>query len=257
MKDLARLAAAPALSLETQQQRRQTVYDEVLRQSRRLRSGQFDTIHAHDLWLLYRSYDQTFFEGALRTALGQTPLDFRLSRRLTKVAGKVTRTRHPVRGERYELAISTTLLFDNFRDVTRPVTVAGLPCRDRLDALQRIYEHELLHLFEFLGWGNSSCSAAAFHRLARNFFGHLHYRHDLITGRERAQIQFGLRVGQQVAFRFDGKHYSGLLNRITRRATVLVEHPQGRRYSDGKRYHRFYVPLEKLQPAQDAPRSRT
>ena len=36
------------------------------------------------------------------------------------------------------------------------------------------------------------------------------------------------------------------MNRITRRATILVPSPQGEKFSDGGRYLRFYVPLEKL-----------
>jgi hypothetical protein len=39
---------------------------------------------------------------------------------------------------------------------------------------------------------------------------------------------------------------SGRVNRITRRATVLVPAPTGELFSDGKRYLRFYVPLEQL-----------
>jgi hypothetical protein len=49
----------------------------------------------------------------------------------------------------YEIAVSTLLLFQTFREPGRPVVVGGLVCRDRLDALQRIMEHELLHLAEF------------------------------------------------------------------------------------------------------------
>ena len=37
-----------------------------------------------------------------------------------------------------------------------------------------------------------------------------------------------------------------LVNRITRRATILVEHPKGQSYSDGKRYLKFYIPLPLL-----------
>jgi hypothetical protein len=50
-----------------------------------------------------------------------------------------------------------------------------------------------------------------------------------------------------VRFRLDGRHYTGRVNRITKRATVLVEDRSGERYSDGKRYAKFYVPLEMLE----------
>jgi hypothetical protein len=48
-------------------------------------------------------------------------------------------------------------------------------------------------------------------------------------------------------FRLDGRHYEGIINRVTRRATVLVEDAQGVRYSNGKKYSKFYVPLDHLQ----------
>ena len=42
--------------------------------------------------------------------------------------------------------------------------------------------------------------------------------------------------------------------RITRRATVLVESPEGQHYSDGKRYQKFYVPLDMLEKLGDGER---
>jgi hypothetical protein len=121
--------------------------------------------------------------------------------------------------------------------------VGGLVCRDRLEALQRIFEHELLHLAEFLGWGRSNCRARNYHALSRRIFAHEGAFHDLITPRETAQAAFDIRVGDRVSFEVDGTRYSGLVNRITRRATVLVEDPSGQLFTDGLRYRRFYVPL--------------
>jgi hypothetical protein len=147
---------------------------------------------------------------------------------------------------RYEIAISTALLFQTFQDVPRPVRVNGLECRDRLEALQRIFEHELLHLIEMLVWGRSSCAGTNFKALAWNYFAHTETRHDLVTQRERARALFEVRVGDTVAFEFEGVRHVGLVNRITRRATVLVESSDGEAYSNGKRYKKFYIPLPML-----------
>ena len=49
-----------------------------------------------------------------------------------------------------------------------------------------------------------------------------------------------------VSFELDGRHPFGRVNRITRRATVLVEDPRGMLFDDGKRYLTFYVPLPLL-----------
>ena len=106
---------------------------------------------------------------------------------------------------RYEIAISTTLLSQTFGDVQRPVRVNGLLCRDRVEALQRIFEHELLHLLEMLIWTKSSCSAPRYKALAWSYFGHTETKHDLITQHERASHHFGIRVGDRVAFRVRGR----------------------------------------------------
>ena len=147
---------------------------------------------------------------------------------------------------RYEIAISTPLLYQTFADVHRPVRVNGLLCRDRVEALQRVFEHELLHLLEMLLWARSSCSAPRFKGLAWNYFGHTATKHDLVTQPERASHRFGLRLGDRVAFVFDGVRRVGVVRRITRRATILVESAAGAPYSDGKRYEKFYVPLGQL-----------
>jgi hypothetical protein len=55
-----------------------------------------------------------------------------------------------------------------------------------------------------------------------------------------------VRVGSRVRFLHEGQELVGWVNRITKRATVLVEDIRGERFTDGKRYLRFYVPLERL-----------
>ena len=104
----------------------------------------------------------------------------------------------------YEITISTTLLYNTFQNVERTVTVGGLVCRDRLESLQRIFEHELLHLAEFLGWGRSNCRADNFHALSRRIFAHEGAFHDLITPREQARAAFDIHVGDHVSFELDG-----------------------------------------------------
>ena len=216
----------------------------------------FTVIGTDDLERLFGLYDREFFRGLLGEMLLEDrahPMSFRLSRRLTRAAGQTMRQvrRVPVAGtmtERvdYEISVSTTLLFSTFQNVERDVIVGGLNCHDRLEALQRIFEHELLHLAEFLSWGRSSCSAENFHALSRRIFAHEGVSHDLVTPREQAAIAFDVRVGDHVSFEIDGIRHHGRVNRITRRATVLVESPSGEPFSDGRRYLTFYVPLALL-----------
>ena len=71
----------------------------------------------------------------------------------------------------------------------------------------------------------------------------------MITPGERASEKFGIRTGDKVRFRVDGASYEGFVNRITKRATVLVEDDSSPLYSDGKRYAKYYVPISQLEPA--------
>jgi hypothetical protein len=113
--------------------------------------------------------------------------------------------------------------------------------------MQRVTEHELVHLVEMLIWNDGTCSEARFQSIASRYFAHADYRHALLTQRERALMRFNIRVGDRVKFSHDGKVLTGRVNRITRRATILVPDARGELFCDGHRYVRYYVPLEKLQ----------
>lgn len=151
----------------------------------------------------------------------------------------------------YEISVATTILFGCFDGTDhRPITASGIVCHDRLEALQRVLEHELIHLVEMLLWSNSSCSRAQFHSIALRFFGHTENKHQLITPREKALVQYGIKPGMAVRFRFDGVEHQGVVNRISKRATVLVEDRSGQRYADGKHYAKFYVPVQLLEAVE-------
>ena len=127
--------------------RARVVYEAVLRQSPRVTEGNFTSVADADLALLFDLYDGEFFEGDLGRLVraGGAPLSFTLSARLTRSAGLTKRfTARAGRGApaattRYEIALSTTLLFQTFRDVDRTVRVNGLVCNDRLEAAQRVF----------------------------------------------------------------------------------------------------------------------
>jgi len=239
------------------------IYEAILDQSPQIREGNFRLIGTDDLERLFGWYDREFFRGRLGEMVLEDeahPITFRLSRRLVSAAGQTIRQVRRVHRDGksvvrvdYEITVSTILLYNTFQNVERTVTVGGLVCRDRLEALQRIFEHELLHLAEFLGWGRSNCRADNFHALSRRIFAHEGAFHDLITPREQAKAAFDIHVGDRVGFEIDGTERTGRVNRITRRATVLVEDPRGIPYSDGKRCVPFYVPLPLLRKVTAPP----
>jgi hypothetical protein len=224
----------------------------ILVESPHLREPDFRAISPSDLRRLFELYDQLYFHEYCRSCLDGSTLRFRISRRMTRVGGTTTRVR-PRSGPAaasFEITVASTLLFETFSEVQRTIFVTGLECRNRLEALQRIMEHELIHLVELLIWDDSRCSDARYQSIAARFFGHTDYRHQLVTPRERASATLGIRPGSRVRFRLDGQELVGQINRITKRATVLVESAEGRLYSDGRRYVTWYVPIDLLEPVE-------
>jgi hypothetical protein len=185
------------------------IHHYVLAHSPYIRQPNFTTIHPRDLELLFGAYDERFFSGLCRWILENRKLCFRLSQRMTRAGGTTARFRARNGEESYQIAVATSILFDGFGKNDRRISVCGLECENRLEALQRIFEHEIVHLIELLCWSCSDCTAARFQDIARRFFR---------------------------------------VNRITKRATVLVQDTEGARYSDGLRYKTYYVPVSCLEP---------
>ncbi len=228
---------------------RKAIYEETLKESRFMKEGNFQSFHPEDLHRMYILYDERFYEGQLETALADLPITFGISKKMTKAGGKTTR--HWLRGKpqvatRYDISFSAPLLFQTFQDVQRDIRINGVLCHDRLEALQLVFEHELTHLSEFLVWDKSSCKGSRFQTIATRMFGHVEYTHQLITQAERALSKYQIRVGDTVSFEYGGETYVGIVNRITKRVTVLVKSPNGEKYSDGLRYAKYYVPLDLL-----------
>jgi hypothetical protein len=235
-------------------QRARSIFENVLQSSRFIGQPNFDAIGDEDLALFFDQYDQRFYGGACQQTLDAmgSPLTFRVSPRMTRAGGKTTKIvpragRGLAAVPRFEIAVSSTLLFQTFHDFDRPIKVTGLACHNRLEALQRIFEHELVHLIEMLLWQMSCCAATRFRGIASRFFGHTESTHQLITPDERAREKFGIRPGDRVKFVIDGLPFVGIVNRVTKRATVLVEDTRGPRYSDGRRYAKFYIPVAMLE----------
>jgi hypothetical protein len=240
------LRTFPAEQIENWQRE---IHEQTLRLSRSIDQPNFTSVGRDDLVRMIRMYDDLFFDGKILPVAQAEGLSFGISSRMTRVAGKMV-THYP-RGNheaprKFELILSSTLLFQTFEDEGRPAEVTGRICKDRLEAMQRVAEHEFVHLIEMLIWNDGNCCESRFQSIAQRYFGHTDYRHDLITQRERALSKFNIRIGDEVKFRHDRQVLTGRVNRITRRATILVQDTKGERFSDGQRYLRFYVPLEKI-----------
>jgi hypothetical protein len=238
---------APPLAPELVASRRLRIAERIVEASSHLAEADFSAISTADLFELLRGYDELFFNRiiAARFPTAASGLRLRLSRRMTSTGGTTTmrpRRNGLIRQHDFEIAISATVLF-NTRFAEAPLRVAGVQVYNRLDALQRIFEHELLHLFEMLGWEHSSCARRRFRTAAWNWFGHTESKHELLTSVEVAQRELALQPGDLVRFRLRGQAVRGRIERITRRATVLVAQPSPGAGRSATRYVRYYVPL--------------
>ena len=227
------------------------ILTQTLKESRTIREPNFSALSAADLHYVFDCYDELYFEGQLKLVLKKTPLEFRVSSRMIRAAGKTSSWRKNRRSpiERLEIAISSTLLSQTFSNdqAGELACVTGIECHTRLDALMRVMEHEMVHLAELLGWNKSSCRQDRFQGIAWQVFGHTDHRHGLITPYECAGAA-GIHPGGQVRFEFQGQILTGIVNRVTRRATVLVPAANGEIFSDGISYCRYYVPIRMLEP---------
>ena len=241
-------------STTTRKQIQNSISQYMLTNSRSIGAGNFTEISGSDLGLLFHVIDEHFFEGSINRLCEQQadrPLSFRLSTRMTSAGGMTTMQTSPDRSNptvEFEIAIATTPLFATFKDDPTAV-VSGIVCHNRLQALQRIMEHEMIHLVEMLLWNDSNCAAKPFKRIVKRFFGHTESNHQLLTPRDIARKRLGISTGDLVTFSMEGRKLTGHVNRITKRATVLVASSKGAMYDDGHKYMKYYVPLNRLKRA--------
>lgn len=250
---LKQLVISPDQSAEN----RSRVYDMVLGKSIRINRANFIGFATSDLKLIVDCYDQMLLGGAIEELLllRGARLSFQINNRLRTSAGRLVTRKLPGGTKEYRLESSASMFFRSFSEEYQgPFTVNGLLARDRLSALIIVMEHETLHLVEELMFHQTSCSRNRFRRLAFAWFGHTESTHALLTPREEARRQ-GIHVGDQVRFHFQNRDYCGLVNRVTRRATILVpcEGGEGELYNDGMSYQKFYVPLTLLEKVDGPP----
>ena len=252
MSDLNEIVQKTRLGIAESSRKSKKITSRLLSDSKTLDGRNFQAISSLDLQQLFKAIDAEYFQGLIQNHLDahKQDLKFRVSKRMTSSGGITTtqfdsRTHAP---NHFEIAISSTLLFESFNG-DKPIVVTGLLCGDRLQALARIMEHEMIHLLEMLLWHDSSCARSRFQNIAFRFFRHRQSNHQLITPGENAKAKYNIAAGDWVEFVIDDKRLFGYVNRITRRATVLVPHQTGTEYSDGKKYLKYYVPVNRLRRA--------
>lgn len=137
-------------------------------------------IDAMDLIALFDLYDQEFFEGGIAAVFyrHKRRLHFHVVSDLGTQAGHFSR-----RGFDHDLTISWPALALAFTKNERIIDVCGIPCRDRLEALMCVFEHELTHLICFTNWLHcEEPHGLEFRAVAGAFFRHMKSTHQLPTG---------------------------------------------------------------------------
>jgi hypothetical protein len=237
---------------EQQESLRQALKEQLL-QLGYMDQPNFSYFAPEGLKLLWDAYDREVFHRQLTELLGGCPVELRFSGRLHSAAGHCKWLWYD--GEpgprQVEIVLSTPLLFAAFSQGQTSHRVNGVQCSERWDVLRCVFEHELVHVCELLVWRDSSCHRPRFLDIAGRFFGHGDVHHELVPTRAARLQRNGLTLGATVKFTYRGRSYTGVLNSLRVRATVLVEDPRGSLYNDGKRYVKYYVPLDQLQLHED------
>lgn len=202
-------------------------------------------ISAVDLKILFNLYDEIFLEEIFQKY--KMNINFSISSRMTSAAGKtLAKKRNGKLLNDFEIRLSK-VFFNNLLKTKENREVCGLKCEDRLMAVMLIMEHELVHLLEFVLYGDSNCSNPRFKILAKNIFGHTQSYHKLPNNREILKRDKNMELGERVCFDFKNRKLEGILYKVNKRAVVMVKSENGQ-YSDkkGNRFEKYYVPLEKL-----------
>ncbi|HSW67014.1 MAG TPA: hypothetical protein VLH16_00375, partial [Bacteroidales bacterium] len=203
---------------------RAAVRDQFINRSKNIDTGEIKQISPADLSLLFNIYDSTFFNSYFQNGFTGV-LTFALSTRMTRNAGKISYSRpdhkEEPQQENYKITMGIDFFFQYYQ-LNRDKIVNGVKTGDALEAFQLVFEHELCHLLELHCFKRTSCRQKRFGTLAANIFGHIKSYHQLPTNQEIASVNYGFQIGDKVRFVYDLKEYTGVITRITKRATVMA-----------------------------------
>lgn len=231
---------------KTIQQKRKAVREGLFKNSENIKSGKIKSISHRDLRVLYEFYEEIFFDNWFRDNYkGQIRFD--LSRRMTKSAGLTKCPKNVSELEPEQILITICIgvdFFFKYDHLEGSKNVCGIKTTDSLEALQIVFEHEMVHALEFILFHNSNCGKERFKNTVHNLFGHTESHHEIPTNKIIAREKLGINIGDKIEFAFEDKALVGYITNINKRATVMVENPHGIYLdSSGKKYMKYYVPL--------------
>ncbi|MBU5675128.1 hypothetical protein KQI88_01690 [Alkaliphilus sp. MSJ-5] len=234
---------------ETIEKKRAYIFNELIKASVNIKTGIIKDISISDLKILFELYDSIFLSNWFKDTF-KGSFKFSLSKRMTKSAGLTLcpKNINVLNPENIviEFRIGVNFFFQ-YDLIDRTKIVCGIETNNGLEALQLVLEHEICHAIEYLYFYKSSCRGDRFKTIANNLFGHTNSYHQLPTNKELAMKKFDLSIGDKISFIFKGKKLKGIIYRINKRATIMVQDKNGQ-YVDkqGDRYVKYYVDLNRI-----------
>jgi hypothetical protein len=183
-----------------------------------------------DIKKLFSLYDKHYFYNRLSRHIN---MKFELSNKLTKSAGNI---RYKAKLNTVKITFSLPRIFVVDYKNESGYIVNGIKCKTPIEALMRVMEHELTHLIEFILYGDSNCNDARFIQLSYQLWGHTENKHHLGLETPTETTLYGFRKGDKVSFVYQDTIHRGVINRVGKRATVIVDEVR-----------KYYVPLHLLE----------
>ena len=235
---------------ETIKVKRSEISTQLIKESMNIKSPIIKELSPLDLKILFELYDSMFLNNWFKDNFRGT-FKFSLSTRMTKSAGFTFCPKNISILKPEDVVIEFRIgvdFFFQYENLKRDKVVCGIETKSSLEALQLVLEHEICHAIEYIYFYKSSCRGERFRTISNNLFGHTSSYHQLPSNNEIAREKFNLSIGDKVVFAFENKKLNGIIYRINKRATVMVQDKNGQ-YADkqGNRYLKYYVPLNKLE----------
>ena len=131
---------------------------------------------------LFKLYDEYFFNNQISEIMEEKniTLKFAYNSRLTSVAGRCDRD-----GCKYDIYLSTPIILGTFNKDEKIHHTGGLQCKNRLECLMIVFEHELIHFVIGIVHGHwkkdkiYKSHGLFFQDLSNAYFGHTEYYHRL------------------------------------------------------------------------------
>ena len=137
-------------------------------------------IDEDDLNSLFYLYDSVFFGNKINDYMKSNNYVFNLtaSSRLKSYAG-LFKARIYRNTSKFSIEIAVKLINKQFKVDKSPVYVGGLECIDRIELSQRILEHEISHLLEYIVWNETGDNNKRFKDILSKLWGHKENWHRL------------------------------------------------------------------------------